>query len=156
MADCLVYWKYFRDEAYEDEANAFTQHWFTRSPYFFDQIKPGNNLWVVVSGGREFPQEWRLLQRILVRALKPERTDRPYHAIGDTKKSQIFDIRKQKDLAPFLRKLKFASGVRITAKGKLIGRSLQSIRPLAEEDVELLENYTRGLKKAPDFTGLVS
>jgi hypothetical protein len=46
----------------------------------------------------------------LVRALKPEKAFRPFHAIGDAKKSQIFDIRRQGDLAPLLRKLEGEKG----------------------------------------------
>jgi len=102
-----------------------------------------------VSGGTDHTDEWRLLQRIHVRKRKFEGSEyeRPYHASGDPKKSLKFDIVKQPDLTPLLHKLEFVSGRRIKAKGRLIGRSLQAIRPLSDDDVVLLEDYAKGLKR---------
>jgi hypothetical protein len=148
MSDCLMYWKFFWTD-YEGDPEVLNDEWYTKSEHFFKQVKPGDNLWVVVSGGTDYADEWRLLQRIHVRKLKFEgsKYERPYHASGDPTKSSKFDIDRQSDLTPLLHKLEFASGRRIKTKGRLIGRSLQAIRPLSDDDVVRLEDYAKGLKR---------
>jgi hypothetical protein len=97
-----------------------------------------------VWGGEDHSDEWRLAQRISVKEIRSNNGE--FHTKGDVKNSQTFDVDKQSDLTPILRKLNFASGKRITARGKLIGRSIQRNRPLAESDVVLLEQYAKKLK----------
>ena len=142
-----MYWKFFWKD-YEGDPQALNDEWYDTRESFYEQLQPGDNLWVVVSGGQEYPDEWRLLQRIYVRELTVEDGyDRPYHASGDPKKSPKFSLAKQSDFTPVLHKLEFASGKKIKATGRLIGRSLQAFRPLSDDDVTLLEEYTKGLKR---------
>jgi hypothetical protein len=138
-----VYWKDFWVEFEEYGHDALDLLWHTSNQRFFDQVQPGDNLWIVVFWA---PDEWRLIQRLHIRRLRIESGyERPYHAIGDDR-SQTFRLDRQPDFAPILRKLEFVSGKRIKAMGRLIGRSLQTSRPLSEGDIHLLRNYTKKLK----------
>src|SRR5437868_3793750 len=65
MPDYLMYWKYFWQDI-EGDPDSFNDRWHTRNESFFDQVRLGDSLWVVVSGGLNYPDEWRLLQRIVV------------------------------------------------------------------------------------------
>lgn len=142
MADCLVYWKVYWEQ--RKQPDAFIPDWYTRYKYFPNQVDIGDNLWVVVWGGEDHPDKWRLIQRISVKDVVFNNGE--FHAKGDVKNSQTFDVKNQSDLTPILRKLNFASGKRITARGKLIGRSIQRSRPLSDSDVILLEQYAKTLK----------
>jgi hypothetical protein len=145
MTDYLMYWKYFWQDM-QEHPDSFNDKWHTRNESFFNQVERGNSLWVVVSGGLRYPEEWRLLQRIVV-AEKFVNYDyeRPYGILGDPGKGQKFDIEAQTDLTPLLHKLEFVSGRRITAKGRGIGNALQTIRPLSESDTALLKQYANTL-----------
>ena len=70
---------------------------------------------------------------------------RSYQIVGDPKQSLSFDIRKQSDLTPVLRKLNFVTGKKILASGAKIAHTLQCIRPLASEDSALLQHYSKDL-----------
>jgi hypothetical protein len=152
MTDCLVYWKEFWEDL-KDSQN-LNYDWYTKSKHFFKQIELDDNLWVVISGGANEPNERRLLQEICISELKIEPYERPFHAIGDVQNSYYFDIKTQSDFAPQLRKLEFVSGKKILARGKLIGRSLQSIRPLSHNDSNLLEQFAKGLKRVKNLNEL--
>ncbi|HEV7893109.1 MAG TPA: DUF3883 domain-containing protein [Pyrinomonadaceae bacterium] len=144
MADCLVYWKEFWKDVKENPEWGTDYH--TRSRHFFDQIAPGDSLWVVVSGGTAYPDEWRLLQRIVVKKLMFTSTDfRPYSAVGDPRRVLDFDIDSQPDITPLLLKLEFESGRKIRAGGRAIGNALQAIRPLTESDSALLKEFASTL-----------
>jgi hypothetical protein len=147
MSDCLVYWKFLWGP-FKGNLHGLNYEWFSRNENLLRQLKRGDNLWVVVTGGAKFPDEWRLLQRINVRAVRDEgcESEFPYHAIGDRKNSPVFEIEAQSDLSPRLHDLEFASGKRIQLEGRLIGRALQTIRPLSGADIDLLQQYTKGLK----------
>ena len=69
-----------------------------------------------------------------------------WHAKGNDKRSEIFDLNDQSDFSLTLYKLNFASGKSITTKGMLIGRSIQRSRPLSNSDVALLNQYAKTLK----------
>lgn len=156
MTDCLTYWKYFWEDV-ERDPSVLNNEWHTKSAHFFKQVKQGDSLWIIVSGGLNEPEEWRLLQRIVVKNLIPENAKehlRPYHVIGDTQRSEKFDINEQGDITELLHKLKFASGKPITANGRAIGLSLQAIRPLAQSDILLFEQYSKGLRRIWSDVGL--
>jgi hypothetical protein len=158
MTDCLVYWQRYKraingfgedDEEYREIATA---HWATSSEKFLRQVKPRDSLWVVVWAEGKHTNGWRLLQRIYLRERPKlnrliQSDDGEYHVDGDLRKSQLFRLYGQSDFTPILRKMTFRSGKRITAKGRRIGNSIQSIRPLSDFDVVLLQNYVRKLKK---------
>jgi 5-methylcytosine-specific restriction endonuclease McrA len=150
MPDCLLYWKLFQQDSATDPS-VLNHEWYTDNRNLLTHISHGDNLWVVVSGKPHHPNEWRLLQRIYVdrvRDEKPHRKGRrPYHAIGDPKQSPMYDIQFQPDLTPVLLKLRFVSGKGISVRGKLIGRSLQVIRPLSRADIVLLSDFVKGLRK---------
>jgi hypothetical protein len=112
------------------------------------QLKRGDNLWIVVTGGKDYPDEWRLLQRINIREVREEHSEDefPYHAIGNRKDSPKFDIAAQSNLTPLLHKLEFTSGKRIKADGRLIGCAVQTIRPLSDADIDLLQQYAKRLR----------
>lgn len=146
MADCLVYWKTYRDDYQRDGNSALTAEWFTEYRYFPDQIRQGDNLWVVVQAGENHPDEWRLIQQIYIEKVEFDTNSGQWHAKGNDKKSKIFDINGQSDFSSILHKLNFASGKSITTKGKLIGRSIQRSRPLSISDIALLKQYAKTLK----------
>lgn len=129
----------------------------SKSVYFFQQVAPGDSLWVVVSGGPEHPGEWKLLQRIVIRERRhenPKEYARPYQVIGDSQLSERYDINAQTDITDFLHKLAFVSGKRIAASGKAIGLSLQAIRPLSQPGIKLFEQYSKNLKRLWSDVGL--
>jgi hypothetical protein len=147
MTDYLAYWVPFWDDT-EGDLSVVVHNWFTNRKYFFGQVKPGDNIWVVVTGGSRHSDEWRLLQRVYVRALEYKKGEKfSYWAVGDDDKSELFDPDEQIDFAPMLRKLKFASGKRITGRGRKIGTLLRAIRPLSDSDVVLLQEYAHKLIK---------
>ncbi len=152
MADCLVYYKdYWID-------GDFTDNWYTRQEHWYRQAETGDCLWVVVSAGPQDPGEWRLLQKLVIKEVgyieeldyrTPSEWGRPYHAACDLDQSQFYDIEAQPDFAPILKQLNFASNKPIKASGALIGRTIQSNRPLSDNDIETLEDYARKLRAVP-------
>jgi hypothetical protein len=158
MADCLVYWKYCASELNEftsDTPGPWNFHYNSKSRRLFDQIKRGENLWIVVFDTAPPPGEWLLIERISVIEKKhnPELV-RPYQIVGDPKKSVAFDIRKQSDLTPVLHELNFAAGKKILASGIKIALSLQYIRPLTNRDSALLERYSKDLPTVSSLSAL--
>jgi hypothetical protein len=155
MADFMVYWKYFEKDD-EKLGAVWGSDWYTENERFFNQLAPGDNLWVIV----RLNEEWRLLQRIRVQGLRIETDENSsavqeygrYHAIGDPTSSGNFDIHSQQDFAPTIRQLTFESGKQITAIGNLIGRSFQAARALSNADAKLLSacetNLTRRQRRA--------
>ena len=147
MPDYLMYWKYFWQDM-EENSDSFNDRWHTRNESFFNQVEQGDSLWVVVSGGLRHPEEWRLLQRIVVdEKFVNYDYERPYGILGDPEKGQKFDIESQSDLTDLLHKLEFMSGRRITARGRGIGNALQAIRPLSASDTALLKKYAGTLER---------
>lgn len=121
--------------------------WGTKSDYLAGVIEPGDTLWIIVTGGPKYPEEWRLLQRIEIDHLYFDgENPYPYRVKGDPDQSKVFDPEGQDDLTPLLKNLEFASGRSIQLMGRRIGLTLQKIRSLSEADAILLENYSRGLK----------
>ena len=112
-------------------------------------------MWVVVSGGVQFPDEWRLLQHIVVQEkFYNQNVDRKYGIIGDAAKSQRFEVSAQSDFTSLLQQLEFVSGRKLTVSGRAIGNALQTIRPLSEPDGLLLEKYARNLKRHSTDAGV--
>jgi hypothetical protein len=147
MPDYLMYWKYFWQDI-KDNADSFNDEWHTRNESFFNKVEQGDSLWVVISGGLRYPDEWRLLQRIVVQEKFVDYDyERPYGIIGAPERGQKFDIETQSDLTDLLRKLEFVSGKRIAAKGRAIGNALQVIRPLSKPDTALLKQYAKNLQR---------
>jgi hypothetical protein len=141
MSDCLVYWKTY----WQPGGGVPTPEWDTGYRYFRAQVRHGDSLWVVVWGGNAHSNEWRLIQRIYVQDVAYDENSGKWFVTGDARRSQVFDIHNQRDLTPVLRKLQFASGRAITARGRSIGRSIQRSRPLSGSDVILLERHAKGL-----------
>lgn len=162
MTDYLLYWKTFWDA--ERDLDAEGHDWHTNDESFHRNISSGDNLWVVVTGGDGYPYEWRLLARS--RVLSPDPTPFSsrygnYHIIADERNSQYFDIKRQSDITPLLKRLEFASGTRIAVDGRKIGNTLQKARKLTEVDSALLGRYAETLpaltpvssaKSAPPLT----
>lgn len=147
MANYLLYWKYFWDDIAND-SDALNELWHTAQESFWYKVEQGDNLWVIVSGGAQFPDDWRLLQRIVVQEkFYNQNNGRPYGIIGDAAKSQRFEVSTQSDLTPLLQQLKFISGRNITVSGRAIGNTVQSIRPLSESDGLLLEEYIQSIER---------
>ncbi len=142
MSDFLVYWKEYWSDL-RTKQGARNYYWQTAKRSFYEQARPKDRLWVVVSAGNAHPNEWRLVQLIVIRDKQINtRLARPYEMIGNRKSSQRFDIEAQPDLSSLLHKLEFASGRRITARGRAIGNTLQAIRRLTASDAVLLNRYS--------------
>jgi hypothetical protein len=149
MSHYLVYWQsYWEDikEGYKPSGNHTSD-----SNKMHNAVRRGDWLWVVISGGNEAPDEWRLIERICVQAVDPKPSPMKWgkwHFKGNKSRSQIFSINSQPDLTAILWLLTFASGKRIKFKGKKIGQALQAngFRPLSDRDGILLEDYARTLK----------
>jgi hypothetical protein len=147
MADFLVYWKGFWDDTDGDLAG-IDEGWYTKNESLYKDAGPGDVLWVVISGGPAAPEEWRLLQRVVVLRRDSARATSkygPYHLIPDDERSAIYDPKHQPDLAPTLKKLMFTTKKQIAAEGALIGRTLQVARKLASVDRSVLEEYAAKL-----------
>jgi hypothetical protein len=147
MSDYLLYWKYFWEDIAENP-NALNEEWHTEQEGFWYKAKEGDNLWVVISGGKDFPNEWRLLQKIVVQEKFYNQFDgRRYELKGNPSISERYDVFSQSDLTDLLQKLEFESGKRIQVRGKAIGNTLQAIRPLTEKDGEILKEYAQNLER---------
>jgi hypothetical protein len=153
MADYLVYWQQYWEDAAQIPNMKPSKVWSTDSKALYGTVERTDNLWVVVTGGSDYPNEWRLLERIRVSYPQPELEESKwgrYHIVGDKRKSQVFSIQAQPDFTAILLLLRFASGKRINVLGKRIGQALQThgFRKLSESDATLLEEYARSLIKA--------
>ena len=155
MSDYIGYWKYFwRDLREHGPKKTFISEWHTNNERVFKNLVVGCNIWVIIQAEEKYHNEWRLLQRIRIKSLGIDtRKDKyevqeygPFHADGDEEHSQIFDYIHQPDFAPVLYQMEFERGRKLTARGSLIGRSFQSLRPLSIRDRILLEKYSTKLK----------
>ena len=154
MADSIAYWKNFWRDLEIHGPEIIIPEWHTSNEGVFNNLAVGNNIWVIVQAGDDYPDEWRLLQKVNIESLEIDTREDKYeveeyghfHADGDKELSKIFDIDDQKDFTPILHHLEFARGRRLNARGKLVGRSFQSLRPLTENDGRLLEAYSKSLK----------
>jgi hypothetical protein len=144
MHSWLLYWKeYWNSIDYSVVRNG----WHTRQEPFFRHVQRGDSLWIIVNGGSARPGKWLLLMRIVVRSKRSKSTYRPYCILGDPRNSSCFDLKSQDDLAPLLHKLQFATGNTIKVSGRLIAQTLQTIRPLSDEDGLLFEKYSKKLAR---------
>lgn len=155
MANYLLYWKFFWNDIAQDP-NDLNDQWHTEQEGFWYKAKEGDNLWVVVSGGYNFPDEWRLLQKIVVQEKFFNPTDgRRYEIKGNTALSQRFEVSAQSDLIDLLQSLEFESGKKLYVSGRAIGNALQSIRPLTENDGLILEEYAQFLERHYTDAGFI-
>ena len=141
MADYLVYWKSFWEDCREGDADL--SDWWSRDKALYNGIGLGDTLWLVVTGGSEFPDEWRLMSALRLRRKSVERTSRygQYHFLCDARASQSFRIARQPDLAAILRLLEFASGKGLRVARRNVGQRLQKPRRLTPADSALLSEY---------------
>jgi 5-methylcytosine-specific restriction enzyme A len=147
MPDYLVYWKNFWQDM-EDDPESFHANWHTRNKSFHNKVEQGDSLWVVASGGLRHPEEWLLLQRIVVdEKFVDHGSELLYGILGDPANSQKFGIESQSDLTNLLHQLEFQSGKRITTTGRAIGNTIQAIRPLSGSDTILLRKYSETLER---------
>jgi hypothetical protein len=65
MQDWLIYWKHFWKDIKENP-DSFNDEWHNNQKPFGKRVQPGDSLWIVVTGGQDHLDEWRLLQRIVV------------------------------------------------------------------------------------------
>lgn len=142
MSSFLVYWKDYAREIAEYGDSAVNELWHTKRKQFYDQVKPGDDLWVVIRSEPNRAHQWFLRQRIRV-AQKRKRPhfERPYQFIGNEYAGEKFDVDKQSNLEPVLKRLDFKSGTKIKGKGTLIGRSLEMYHRLTEADIDLLRQH---------------
>jgi hypothetical protein len=144
MSNWLLYWK---EHSIEGDYEPVSNGWHTKQEPFFRQAQRGDSLWVVVHVGTARGDRWLLFEHILVLRKKVKSTKRQYCVLGDPQRSERFDLIRQVDLEPVLHKLQFVTGRKIKAQGRMIGRSLQTIRRLSDTDTLLLEDYSRKLAR---------
>jgi hypothetical protein len=144
MSSFLVYWKDYEKNVQEYGDSIVNELWHTKRKQFYDRIRRGDDLWVVISGGAKRPGQWFLRQRIRVarKEFKPD-FERPYRFVGDKRAGEKFEITNQPNLESTLRKLEFESGKKIKAKGRLIGRSLEMYHCLTDPDIDLLSDFLK-------------
>lgn len=148
MSDYLIYWKEFWSDVAGDASAPIAFDWHTARKSFFRDVEENDCLWVVVTGGKSHPHEWRLLERLIVRTKRRnEEYERPFEIVGNDWASQRFDTENQADFGPLLQKLDFASGKKLLVSGAAIGNALQAIRRLAPSDVALLIKYSGSIQK---------
>jgi hypothetical protein len=146
MADYLVYWKDFWSDVAGDPSAPIAFDWHTARKSFFRDVRENDRLWVVVTGGKDQPREWRLLERLVVRTKHVnQEQERPFEIVGNDAASQRFDIEDQTDFGPQLRRLNFATGKKLRVSGAAIGNALQATRLLAPSDVAFLKEYSERL-----------
>lgn len=143
MSNFLAYLQhYWRKD--EKEGRTLKHEWGTKTDYLHKRIKQGDVIWVVTTGGLDFPGEWRLLQRISVQKLYTDKINHPeypYRIVGDKRLSRIFDPALQTNMESLLKRLEFVSGRKITKSRSEIGLTLRNVRPLLDSDGELLRRY---------------
>lgn len=154
MANYLLYWKYFWDDIAKNPTD-FNDNWHTKQEGFWYKVNEGDNLWVVVSGGSDFPDEWRLLHKIVAQEKFDNLTGRRYEIKGNTVSSQRFEVSSQSDLTTLLQKLEFESGKKIQVSGRAIGNTIQANRPLTENDGLFLEEYAQNLERHSTDAGFM-
>ncbi len=148
MADYLVYWKTYWSKT--ESASYTGGDWSTSSESFYDRVKKGDRLWVVITGGKHAPREWRLLGRFTVsRRSRHDTQYGKYQMYAQPRTSASYKLELQPDLAAILRLLSFKGGTPIRVKGPAIGKALQSkgYRSMSEKDGDLLLAYSATLAK---------
>lgn len=155
MADWLVYWKRYWEETRgaTSESGRHLSEWGTRSRWFYDRVRPGDRLWVIIRATSYAEDQWRLLERVTVRSKRRDRAEKvyPYAFPPIRRATRRFDLSAQPDLGGALRKLRFASDTPIKGQGVQIGMSLQTPRLLAPADVDLLSTHARLLSRPQPF-----
>jgi hypothetical protein len=147
-ASWLVYWQVFWSEWKEYGPRIYTIIYHTRSKWFYNAVRSGDDFWLVVSADGRNLGVWRLAMRFTVRGKSFNQSKwRPYKFVPELRGCDLFCLDGQADLAPVLRKLTFASGRRITATGRLIGGSLQTPRRLASRDLSILQDRALTLRR---------
>jgi hypothetical protein len=145
MADCLAYWKtYWEYGPSNAKEHSLTTGWGSMQMAFLDRISEGDTLWVV--GRSQDDTDWRLLQRLHV-ARTYTNGEGSQRVVADPSRSAFFVPEIEVGFEERLRQLRFASNRPITGSGKLIGRNIQTIRPLSKADVALLEDYAKHLNR---------
>lgn len=147
VKEYLVYWKYYWGDTGCDAPGQF--RWACANKRFYNAIKPGDALWVVVQGGPDHPGEWRLLERTVVsqKSIDPE-GDVGYGRFafeGDSDASERFRPDELPDFTPVLQSLQFFTGKHIELEGSRIGQALQTPRRLADGDPERIRHYLAGV-----------
>jgi hypothetical protein len=148
MADYLVYWQVFWRE---NPTGVYIPDFdFGTNQDFWGNVAIGDSVWCVTFGGDQAPDEWRLIQRIVVQEKYIDAdSDWSNRFRGDPAQSEAYQVTNQADLTPLLHQLEFKSGRRITVSGREIGNAIQSARPLTEADQLLFEKFTGGLLLVP-------
>ena len=146
MSDIITYLQHFWKDR-RSEANV--QHeWGTQGPQLHAQIRPGDIIWVVTTGGPDTLDKWRLFQKIVMdRLFVDPICSYLYRIAGKEDQCAVYRLEGQPDLAPLLQRLLFSSGRRITAMGRRIGQALQTTRPLIEADSELFRQHADSLAR---------
>lgn len=141
MAHFLVYWKIYWEEYGPEGAKDHVQTKGYGSTNLKD-VSRGSTIWVVVTDSTRH-DEWKIAQQIYVARLDRDEleTSTRFRAVADPHRSHFFEIQAQPNAERVLQKLTFRSGKRITASGRQIGLSIQSVRPLSPADAKLLEDY---------------
>jgi hypothetical protein len=148
MTHFLGYMQHFwKVDSHHGHPQTVNHAWGTLSDYFHKLVHEGDTLWIVVTGGLRYPDEWRLLQVVAIdeKYYDPQNPT-PYCAQGNVEKSKVFYPDSQADLTPLLRELEFASGKQIEEQGRQIGLKLQSLRRLTDSDGKLLQEYANRLQ----------
>src|SRR5688572_3795677 len=134
MTDFLVYWRTFwEDVDNPNDPQGIGHDWHTNDEHLFRQVEAGDSLWVVISVGRDYPGEWRLLSESFIagRDLRPHpEWARKYLINGDKRRSQHFVPILPLDATPILKGLRFESGNRIIYEGGKIGQEIQKYKKL--------------------------
>lgn len=64
MTDYLAYWKNFWRDLEIHGPEIIIPEWHTSNERVFNNLAVGNNIWVIVQAGDDFPNGWRLLQKV--------------------------------------------------------------------------------------------
>jgi hypothetical protein len=146
MTDYLAYWQKYWDD--HPNLRPLDFDWYTDDERFHRQVRPGDTIWVVVTGGPTHPREWRLLQRVVVLKPDPHEVQSPYrrlHVFADVPRSEAYDLATQQDLTTVLKRLEFRTRKPIRVDAGKIGQTLQRPRALSSDDSGVLRSYAEGL-----------
>jgi hypothetical protein len=145
MSDILAYLQHYWKDV---RSPAKVRHeWGSRGDRLRAQVpEKGDIIWVVITGGPDAPNEWRLLQKIVVDYHFKDPTDSyQFRVAAQEDQCAIYIPEEQPNLELLLQSLSFSSGRRITATGRRIGQMLQTARPLSAADSERLRQYADSL-----------
>jgi len=153
MTHYLAYWKTFHEEVITENVYLIDPfQWFSDKEWFHKKVNPGDIIWVVGRARLTAPDDWRLLEKLVVtqrsirvKTASGRRKYKKYKVPCDSVSSFRYNPASHTNIESLLKKLEFKSGKQITRDGSLIGMCIQQTRELTMHDINRLNVFSRNL-----------